>query len=165
MRKATGEQRQRRRVLGPALIRYRSPVSKDELTFGQVLARSIDLWFESDSDFARQAGVSSSAVSRWRTGDQIPRPDTIERMAPHVYDERRKPITATRLLVLAYPALAGTATVKPVEAAMVHPIARDVMWMLADDSPVPQDKREALANLLETVVAPYRTYRRKRKSA
>ncbi len=147
------------------MIRYRLRVSKDEVTFGQVLSHSIERWYESDSHFARMAGVSSSAVSRWCAGSQVPKPETIEKMAPHIKDDRGRPYTAASLLALAYPGLGRPNVGLPAAPTPVRPLVRDIERMLAEDSPVPQDKRATLETLLETIVAPYRVYLRKRKAS
>jgi transcriptional regulator with XRE-family HTH domain len=168
MSRSAGQARQRRRANGPRKVRYRFPVRKEDPTFGQVLAESIELWYESDSDFARKANVSSSAVSRWVAGAQVPRPETIEKMAPWVKDSSGRAYPAARLLAIAYPGFAAAAsgrTAATTQAPLpVHPLARDVVRMLAPDSPLPAAKREALESLLDALVAPYRTYLGKRKS-
>lgn len=146
------------------MIRYRLRVSKEALTFGQVLESTIQRWYESDSDFARHAKVSSSAVSRWVAGIQVPRPDTIEKMAPWIKDDRGRPIPAASLLAVAYPALAKPATA-PAAATPMHRLARDVDRLLAEDSPLPADKRANLESLMEMLIDPYRPYLRRRRAS
>jgi len=150
------------------MVRYRLRVSKDDLTFREVLESSIERWYESDSDFARRAGVSTSAVSRWAAGLNVPTIPTIEKIAPFVLDGRGRPIPAIKLTALAYPTLGDAIGVRAQAQPVFepeHPLAREVTRMLASDSPLPADRRENLETLLEALVAPYRNYMRKRKSA
>jgi transcriptional regulator with XRE-family HTH domain len=165
MGKSDRDLRQRRRAHVLAMVRYRLRVSKDDLTFREVLASSIERWYESDSDFARKAGVSTSAVSRWVAGENVPTPNTIEKIAPYVRDSRGRPISAIRLTALAFPSLSEVRVQGQVVFEPEHPLARELARMLADDSPLPADRRENLEALLEALVAPYRIYMRKRKSA
>lgn len=145
-------------------IRYGLRVSKDRLTFDQVLVDSIERWYESDSDFARKAGISPSAVSRYAAGGQVPKPDTIRRMAPWLRDAKGRAYSAEWLLTIAYPDVMGDDGVPTEKLPAVHPLALEVTRLLAEDSPMPPETREILANLLDHLIAPYRRYLRRRAS-
>lgn len=144
------------RRINVGVVRYRLRVSKPP-TFPELIADAIEQWYASDSDFARRAGVSSSAVSRWIAGTAVPTVPTLEKIAPHLR------IDAPTLIAIAYPGT-GTPARLPV-AQPLHPLARDIDRLLDEKSGVPAEKREALATLIEHVVAPYRHHLRKRRAS
>jgi transcriptional regulator with XRE-family HTH domain len=159
---ATGRERADRRVMGVNLIRYRLLVSKDREvpTFPEWLAAAIETRYDSDSAFARAAGVSPSVVSRWVKGELTPTPKALQKIAPALG------VNATTLSAIAYPELGGELPESSYQQPRpVHPLARDVDRLLGEDSPVPDAERETLASLVEAVVSPYRRYLRKRRTA
>ena len=151
------------------MISYALPVSKPD--FADVLQKNIDRWYDSAEDFARKvraaagAKISGSSVSRWCNRVSKPTVANIETMAPFIFDDRRRPIPAAKLVVLAYPSLATKATDTNVEVKGIHWRAVEIDRMLAEDSPLPVDKRASLEALLESVAGPYRIYLRRRKAS
>lgn len=148
-------------MLSVNVIRYRLRVSKgsDLPAFPEWLTAAIEARYETDSAFARAAGVSPSAVSRWTKGELRPTPKILERIAPALG------VSAQTLSAIAYPELGSDipeASYQPPKLA--HPLALDVERLLAEESPVPSDERATLANLIEHVVKPYRRYLRKRRA-
>lgn len=158
---ATGRELATRRVLNVKLVRYRLHVSKDQEvpSFPEWLAEVIAARYDSDSAFARAAGVSPSVVSRWTKGDLTPTPRFLEKIAPALG------VSKTTLTAIAYPGLASEPVVAPREERPIHALARDVDRLLGEESPVPEAERATLAGLLEAVVSPYRRYLRKRRTA
>lgn len=152
-----GEQRQGYRSLGPTVIRYGLRVSKDDRTFAKVLSDVIDRYYESDSDFAASAGVSSASVSRYVSGQSIPSPKTIDKLAPHMR------MSVERLRAIVYP---SGATAEPTHGELDwHPLALDLNRLLGGGSTVPAAERSTLETLVGAVMTPYRRYLRNRKSA
>lgn len=162
LHRSAGQRRHAPRIVQARTTRYSLRVREDRPTFAQVLIDVIGRWYESDSDFARKAGVSPSAVSRWVAGMQVPRPETIRKMAPWMRDANGRAHGAGWLLAVAYPDVAETREGRAEAAPNMHPLAREVMRLLADDSPMPEGMREIFANLLDHLIAPYRRYLRKR---
>jgi transcriptional regulator with XRE-family HTH domain len=159
---ATGRERADRRVMGVNLVRYRLLMGKDHErpTFPEWLAAAIEARYDSDSAFARAAGVSPSVVSRWVKGELTPTPRALQKIAPALG------VNATTLSAIAYPELGGELPESSYQQPRpVHPIARDIDRLLGDESPVPEAERATLAGLLEAVVSPYRRYLRKRRTA
>lgn len=152
-RKYVGRQQHGRR-LNVGVIRYRLRVGK---TFPELLSEAIESWYASDSDFARRAGVSSSAVSRWIAGLAVPTVPTLEKIAPYLR------LPAAALIAVAYP---GTGSVAADPTAVpIHPLAVDVDRLLSEESPLPEDERATLATLLEHVISPYRRHLRRRRAS
>lgn len=145
------------------LLRYSFHVSKDDRavaqgtpTFADVLASAIAEHFDGvDKAFADAVGISSSAVSRYKTG-QVPRPDTIEKMAPYMH------MSVPRLMSLAYPRSVDAGTDLEVTA---HPLVVTLNQLIGPGSRMPAAEREALEAVVTTILTPYRPYLRKRKSA
>lgn len=120
-----------------------------------MLAEAITEHYDSDADFARQAGVSSSAVSRWVSGQTVPSVAMIERIAPWLR------VPASTLIAIVHPQLVG---VEGDDQQRSHPLARELDRMLDDASPVPIDERQVLETIVDRVVAPYRRHFRRRRT-
>ena len=101
-------------------------------------------------------GTDPSVVLRWISGEQRPTIRSIERIAPLLGK------TINEMVLAAYPDRLG---VDPPAQPTLHPLAYDVARILADDSPVPGDDREALANVLDRILDPYRRQFRRRNTA
>lgn len=150
------------------MISYDLPVSKPD--FADVLQKNIDRWYESAEDFARKVRaatgttLSASSVSRWCNRQSTPTVANIETMAPFIFDDRKRPIPVRRLVALVYPALAGGSPDSALDVKGFHWRAVEIDRMLAEGSLIPPEKLAALESLLESVVAPYRTYLRRRKT-
>jgi transcriptional regulator with XRE-family HTH domain len=157
-----GRQTGGRSQLHPTPVRYRLRVGKEPApTFPEFLAAAIEADYESDSDFARAAGVSASAVSRWLAGAARPSVRMVEQIAAVLG------IEASDLVGLAHPELRGNGQVvkAAVPAARSHPLARELDRMLADNSPLPAAERENLSTVVDGVMDRYRRYLRKRRAS
>ncbi len=133
------------------LDRYRLRVRK---SFAELLPQLIrDRLYDSPSAFARDAGVSESSVSRWIAGKERPGNRTIEKIAPKLG------LTVAELSGVVY----GTDAQGPaVEPTAYHPLALEIARLLGDDSPLPPDRRDILATLIDGALAPYRRDLRRR---
>ena len=119
-------------------------------SFPEFLAEMIAALFPNPSAFAKAAGVSPSAVSRWLSGELRPTPKTLERLAGPL----QTPIAT--LTAIAYPELAiQNGAPRPVAPVPVHPLVRDLARLLAEDSPVPSTERDTLERVVESVIQPY----------
>ncbi len=134
----------------------------DELpSFPVFLANAIEELYPNPSAFARAAGVSPSAVSRWLSGELRPTPKTLERIAGALK------VPPKILSVIAYPELAtADAAANYVAPARVHPLVKNLAQLLAEDSPVPEVERDTLERVVESVIQPYlRHLKGRRRSA
>lgn len=111
-----------------------------------------DRLYPNPAAFARDAGVSESSVSRWTAGKERPGPRTIERIAPKLG------LTVAELTALVY----ETDDTAPAPSVTYHPLAMEIARLLGDDSPLPPDRREVLATLIDGALAPYRRELRRR---
>lgn len=130
-------------------------------SFPVFLASAIEALYPNPSAFARAAGVSASAVSRWLSGELRPTPKTLERIAGAL-----KVPTAT-LSAIAYPELAtGDAVPTYVAPARVHPLVRNLEALLDPASTLSPMERDTLERLVGAVVQPYlRHLKGRRRSA
>ena len=117
------------------------------------------------ADIARAAGVGQSNLSKWFRGQQQPEVANLRAMqagfARHGVQVRL--IDLARLAGRAFDD-DGAEPGEPV-ATVAHPLARELDQFLADDSPIPQADRDALATVLNGVFEPYRKRMRRRRSA
>ncbi|WP_166379946.1 helix-turn-helix domain-containing protein [Catellatospora methionotrophica] len=145
------------------LLRYSFHVSKDDravaqefTTFAEALTYAVATYYDGvDKAFADAAGISSSAVSRYKTG-QTPRPETIEKMAPYMH------MSVPRLMSLAYPRSVESGTNLDTVA---HPLVVTLNQLIGPDSRMPADEKAALEAVITTVLAPYKRHLRTRKTA
>jgi transcriptional regulator with XRE-family HTH domain len=141
--------------------RYGLHVSKDQAdAFQRYLATLIA---ESDyphaTAFARDAGVSPSAVSRWINGKERPAP----RLIPAIAAKLGRPVR--EMMEMAYPEIeADAATVVP-ELVETDPLARELDRMLDDESPLSDEDRHAIRTIVDRVIEPYRRQMRRRRPA
>jgi transcriptional regulator with XRE-family HTH domain len=144
------------------LLSYSLHVSKDdravaqELTpFAKLLTQVINEHYDGvDKAFADAAGLSSSAISRYKTG-QVPRVETIEKMAPFMH------VSVPRLMSLAYPRSVDSGA--ELETA-AHPLVMTLNQLIGEGSRMPAAERDALEAVVSTVLAPYKKYLRTRKA-
>ena len=129
----------------------------DAVGFGDYLRDAIlAAGFSTPTQFAREVGTDPSVVLRWISGEQRPTISSIERIAPvlgrthHRHGDRRLP----------RPVGPGDGDPGP---AQMHPLAYELGRILADDSPVPPEEREALASVLDRLLEPYRRDLRRRR--
>jgi hypothetical protein len=133
-------------------------VSQTSVGFGGYLRDAIQAaGFATPTHFARVVGTDPSVVLRWISEEQRPTIRSIERIAPVLGR------SINDLVRAAYPDRLGGADVTP--ASRLHPMAYDVGRILAEDSPVPADERQALERVLERLLEPYRRELRRRRLA
>jgi transcriptional regulator with XRE-family HTH domain len=131
---------------------YREPSG-----FGAYLRDAIHTGgFATPTQFARAVGTDPSVVLRWISGEQRPTIRSIERIAPMLGR------TINEMVLAAYPDQLG---IEPPAQPAPHPLASDVAQILAVDSPVSRDDRDALARVLDTLLDPYRRQLRRSRSA
>lgn len=109
----------------------------------------------SQRDLARRAVVSNSTVTRLIYGEGAPDRETLEKVAAALgldYGEM----------------LARAGHGRPAggqEQISIHPRAVEVDLLLSSDSPLSEQDRRYLDDMIERLVAPYRRYLRRRGSA
>lgn len=137
-------------------------MSKDRPSFGQYLAEAIaERGYPTPTDFARDAGVSASAVSKWVRNIERPSVRLLERVAPKLGRDVRE------LVALAYPeGIDGEAppvivTTRPAS----HPLALELGRMLAEDSPLTAEQRERLVIVVDHSMDPFRRHMKRRRSS
>jgi len=125
--------------------------------FGAYLKEAIQAArFPTPTHFARAVGTDPSVVLRWLSEEQRPTIRSIERIAPMLGK------SINELVVAAYPdRVAG----RQPAVQVTHPLAHELALMLADDSPIPEPDRQALATVLDRMIDPYRKVLRRRRSA
>ncbi len=113
--------------------------------------------FATATQFARAVGTDPSVVLRWISEEQRPTIRSIERIAPVLGK------TINEMVMAAYPDRLGHHINAP--SVRPHPLAIELGRMLAEDSPIPAEEREALASVLERLLQPYRRDMRRRRIA
>ena len=138
---------------------YASPMtpSRPAIGFGVYLKEAIHAArFPTPTHFARAVGTDPSVVLRWLSEEQRPTIRSIERIAPVLGK------SINELVVAAYPdRVAG----QQPAVQVTHPLVHELALMLADDSPIPEPDRLALATVLDRMIDPYRKVLRRRRSA
>lgn len=146
-------------------LSYSLLVSKDDrasaqefATFAEALTYVVATYYDGvDKAFADAAGISSSAVSRYKNieNPQVPRPETIKKMAPFMH------MSEPRLMSLAYPGSVASGT----DLTTMHPLVAMLHQLIGPDSRMPTAERTALEAVITTILAPYKRYLRMRKAA
>jgi transcriptional regulator with XRE-family HTH domain len=105
--------------------------------------------YQTPTEFARAAGISSSVVSRWING--VVRPDVplLERIAPHLGTK------LSTLVRIAYPEIDEGLPID--DAPALHPLAAELQRRLGPQSTLSADEQDILTRLIDTVLAPYRS--------
>jgi transcriptional regulator with XRE-family HTH domain len=105
--------------------------------------------YQTPTEFARAAGISSSVVSRWLNG--VVRPDVplLERIAPHLGTK------LSTLVRIAYPEIDEGLPID--DAPPLHPLAAELQRRLGPQSTLPDDEQDILKRLIDTVLARYRS--------
>ena len=130
--------------------------SSPESGFGGYLKEAIQAArFPTPSHFARAAGTDPSVVLRWLSGEQRPTIRSIERIAPVLGRG------INEIVVAAYPDRVGGAQPAP---PVAHPLVHELGRILAQDSPIPEADRAALAAVLDRMLDPYRRVMHRRRS-
>lgn len=126
---------------------YRLRVSKDGAArFGRWLAHWIahSGRYETPTALGRAAGISAATMSRWIRGEERPRVDYLEKLAPVVE------VSVTDLIAIAYPERAlNTVTSRP--ADIDENLAR-LASMLSPDSPLDDADRDYIRDILNRAI-------------
>jgi transcriptional regulator with XRE-family HTH domain len=118
--------------------------------FPQYLRQAIDgMGYETPTEFARAAGISSSVVSRWLNGQVRPDVPLLERVAPHLGAK------LSTLVRIAYPEIDEGLPID--DAPPLHPLAAELQRRLGAESALSADEREILTRIVDSVLAPYRS--------
>lgn len=136
---------------------YRLRMSKQGAEeFGTYLANFIARSgrFPDATTFARAAGISPSAVSRWVNGRERPSPTALQKIAPHIGTTPRE------LFAIAYPELSGDAAPEP---AATEPVLAELAAMLDPGSPLSDEDRETIRTLVDRVIDSWRKQMRGRR--
>lgn len=112
----------------------------------QAIAR---MGYETPTEFARAAGISSSVVSRWLNG--VVRPDVplLERVAPHLGAK------LSTLVRIAYPEIDEGIPIE--DGPALHPLVAELQRRLGPQSTLSADEQEIVARLVDSILAPYRS--------
>lgn len=105
--------------------------------------------YATPTDFARDAGISSSVVSRWLNGHVRPDVPLLERVAPYLGAK------LSTLVRIAYPEIDEGLAAE--ELPPLHPLAAELQRRLGPDSSLPPSEQEILARIVDNVLAPYRS--------
>jgi hypothetical protein len=125
--------------------------------FGDYLRNAIHAaGFATPTQFARAVNTDPSVVLRWLSEDQRPTIRSLERVAPMLGK------TINDMVGAAYPDRLGEDG-RPPKAASMHPLGYEVGRILASDSPISSDDREALHAVLNRLLEPYRRDMRRRR--
>jgi transcriptional regulator with XRE-family HTH domain len=111
--------------------------------------------FGTPTHFARAVGTDPSVVLRWINEEQRPTIRSIERIAPTLG------LTINEMVAAAYP---DRTRDQPTEPPPLHPLARELSRMVANDSPLSTADRESLISMLDDLLEPYRRDLRRRRS-
>jgi len=127
---------------------YGLRVSKDgAVAFGRYLANWIaSSRYPTATDFARDAGVSPSAVSRWLSGKERPTPRKLEQIAP------KMGVKVSDLVGIAYSDIDHDAQ----ELPEVPRLAAELAYAIGPDSPLAEGDRVYIHDMADRLIAPYR---------
>ena len=125
--------------------------------FGDYLRNAIHAaGFATPTQFARAVSTDPSVVLRWLSEDQRPTIRSLERIAPMLGK------TINEMVGAAYPDRLGE-DARPPETTALHPLGYEVGRILASDSPISVEDREALHAVLNRMLEPYRRDMRRRR--
>lgn len=105
--------------------------------------------YRTPTDFARDAGISSSVVSRWLNGQVRPDVPLLERVAPYLGAK------LSTLVRIAYPEIDEGMPVDDGET--LHPLAAELNRRLGPRSNLSADEQEILTRIVDSVLSPYRS--------
>jgi transcriptional regulator with XRE-family HTH domain len=105
--------------------------------------------YQTPTEFARAAGISSSVVSRWLNGQVRPDVPLLERVAPHLGTK------LSTLVRIAYPEIDEGLPIEDV--APLHPLAAELQRRLGPQSTLAADEQDVLTRIIDSVLAPYRS--------
>lgn len=126
--------------------------------FPEYLKRAISrAGFDTPTDFAREAGISSSVVSRWLNGQVRPDVPLLERVAPFLGTK------VSTLVRLAYPEINDDGL--PIEeSTKLDPLAAELDRRLGERSKLTEEEKDTLRRLVNSVLTQYRARRGTRKA-
>jgi transcriptional regulator with XRE-family HTH domain len=105
--------------------------------------------YETPTEFARAAGISSSVVSRWLNGHVRPDIPLLERISPHLGTK------LSTLVRIAYPEI--DEGLPMVATPTLHPLAAELQRRLGPESALSADEQEVLTRIVDSVLTPYRS--------
>lgn len=118
--------------------------------FPEYLRQAIPgMGYETPTEFARAAGISSSVVSRWLNGKVRPDVPLLERVAPYLGAK------LSTLVRIAYPEIDEGLPIE--DAASLHPLAAELQRRLGPQSTLGDGEQEVLTRIVDSVLAPYRS--------
>jgi transcriptional regulator with XRE-family HTH domain len=122
---------------------------QEQIEFEAYLRHAIQAaGFASPSQFARSVNLDPSVVLRWLSGIQRPTVQSLEKVAPSLG------LSTADLVRAAYPDRLGHDG-KPM-GSPVNQLAHEIDLMLANDSPIPPDRRKELVVVLQNVLSSFR---------
>ena len=125
--------------------------------FGDYLRNAIHAaGFATPTQFARSVNTDPSVVLRWLSEEQRPTIRSLERVAPTLGK------TINEMVGAAYPDRLGEGA-RPPGTTALHPIGYEVGRILASDSPIASEDRDALHAVLNRLLEPYRRDMRRRR--
>lgn len=105
--------------------------------------------YQTPTEFARAAGVSSSVVSRWLNGQVRPDVPLLERVAPYLGAK------LSTLVRIAYPQIDDDLAVD--EPEPLHPLVAELQRRLGPESTLSADEQDILTRIVDSVLAPHRS--------
>jgi transcriptional regulator with XRE-family HTH domain len=125
--------------------------------FGDYLRNAIHAaGFATPTQFARAVNTDPSVVLRWLSEEQRPTIRSLERVAPALHK------SISEMVGAAYPDRLGEADRRPA-GAHLHVLGYEVGRILATDSPISAEDRDALIAVLNRMLEPYRRDMRRRR--
>lgn len=109
------------------------------------------------TELALRTGVSQSTVSRWIYSPGKPDTDKLRLLADVLGVDHGELLAAAGH---GRPADSAAEATRP-----LHPLAREIDMLLADDSPLTEDDREELSRFLDRTLAGFRPAPKRRRSA
>ncbi len=109
-------------------------------------------------ELARRTGIDVTTIGRWIRNEIQPTTEKLRLLAPVLGVDHGELLTI---------AGHGTAPVEPAKSVIatppMHPLAVELGRMLADNSPMPVDRRERLEMLIDQILEPERKHMRTRR--
>jgi transcriptional regulator with XRE-family HTH domain len=126
-----------------------------------VLAAAGRLRMERPAAIARAADVTPSQLSKWLRGLEQPSVKNLQKLADGLKVPRRDLFSLAGRFSDEDLQLDGT----PEIPGLAHPLAQEVDAMLADTSPLGEERRASLNTVLDAVLASYRGDMKRRRMA
>jgi transcriptional regulator with XRE-family HTH domain len=107
------------------------------------------------ADLARATEIDQTQLSRWFRGEAQPTVAGLRKL------EAKVPGTTLHDMMVLTGHVQGDASQVEPTPRQSHPLVYELDDLLADDSPLPAAERDTLATLIDRIIAPYRTGRRR----